>query len=139
MRVYVAGRTNNVAQVRAVQRIARDEGWEITHDWTQIVEEVSGSAKGADQPSARVPDERKREYAEGDIYGVRNADVVIVVCSPDLTGTLVEVGIAIERATPVWIFGKPDRETVFFVPPYVHRVPDSRELRKLLRFGREGS
>jgi nucleoside 2-deoxyribosyltransferase len=99
MRVYVAGRTNNVAQVRAVQRIARDEGWEITHDWTQIVEEVSGSAKGADQPSARVPDERKREYAEGDIYGVRNADVVIVVCSPDLTGTLVEVGIAIERAT----------------------------------------
>jgi nucleoside 2-deoxyribosyltransferase len=138
LNIYVAGRTNNVAGVRLVQTMVRENGHTVTHDWTQIVEELGGGVGDAHVQASR---DEKREYARADREGVSQADLVIAVCSPQLCGTLIEIGMALIKRKPVWLLGEPERETVFFELEEVVRLENERDLYTRLcdlRLGRTG-
>lgn len=131
MRVYVAGRTNNLDEVRAVQDVVRASAGVITHDWTQVVEEVGNYRdEGTEPPHPGF----LRICANQDRDGVLNADLVVVVCSRGLNGTLIEMGMALAWKKPVWVINEPERESVFFYMDDVERVR-FKELRpRLLDF-----
>jgi hypothetical protein len=69
MKIYVAGSSNEIPRVRAVQARLRAMGHEITFDWTGPVEEFGG---GSD-----LDIRRKRLYANRDLLAIREADTVI--------------------------------------------------------------
>jgi nucleoside 2-deoxyribosyltransferase len=107
--IYVAGRTSMIEEVRIVQSQCVAAGHTITHDWTTVVEEVGGAAD-----EKHVPAKKQQEYAGWDMEGVHDADLVIMVCGPNLCGTLIEFGMALAWGKPIWIVGTPERESVFF-------------------------
>lgn len=119
MRVYVAGRTNMILAVRRVQRIVQSAGHEITYDWTVNVEAEGGSAR-----EKFIPRERQIGYANSDRWGVLTSDLTIVVAGPQLTGTLIECGLALAFCGEIQVilYGKPEREAVFFELPEVKRI-----------------
>jgi nucleoside 2-deoxyribosyltransferase len=109
MKVYVAGRTNDLARVKRAQEWCRQQDWQITYDWTENVNAQSVRAESGGTDPATL-----RQYALNDRQGVRDADLVIVMTGPNLLGTAIEIGMAIERDTPVWLVGEPERDSVFF-------------------------
>jgi nucleoside 2-deoxyribosyltransferase len=117
VRIYVAGRTNDIKRVREMQDLCRKAGHEITEDWTQ---NVNAQAIRAEDDGVTLPSEFKR-YAMNDVRGVRSADMIVVMCGPALLGTAIEIGIAIEREIPVVLVGETDRDSVFFYLPNVVR------------------
>lgn len=120
LRVYVAGRTNDIHRIRQIQYICRQVGWTITYDWTENVE--AQLARPEKDP------ELLAEYAANDIQGVWNADLVIVMCSPALLGTAIEMGAAIILGRRVWLVGEPERDSVFFYLPNFERIKDELTL-----------
>ena len=129
MRIYVAGKTHDIPTVRAVQRMATAHGHTITHDWTQIVQEVGGPAH-----EHGVSDEKQREYAEGDTSGVWLSDLVIACGHPDLCGTLWECGMAVAFRRPLWLYRWEyvSRHSVFEKLAGVRLLNGPLELDKLL-------
>lgn len=125
--VYVAGRTNNIPQVRRIQQLAREAGHRITYDWCVNVEEVGGAEneKGVDPG-------RQAVFADADRVGVKQADLLIAVLGPQVCGTLIEIGIALGGATEVWLLGTLERESVFFQLPGVRRFSSEDDLRSAL-------
>lgn len=133
MQIYVAGRTDNIEQVRFVQKSCRVAGHGITHDWTEIVEEVGGAAR-----DDIVTPEKQRGFAEKDLEGVRTCDLLIMVASPKLTGTLIETGAALAWGKPVWVLGEPERHSVFFHLPGVTKILSMQELNRELLLQPQG-
>lgn len=132
MRIYVAGRTDNISEVRMVQKACTVAGHEITHDWTQIVDEVGGAAR-----DDVVSKERQRGFAEADLEGVGDCDIFIMVASPKLCGTLIEFGAAAVLDKLVWILGHPERHSVFFHLPHVVKLASMAQLNhELLKLSR---
>jgi hypothetical protein len=127
LKVYVAGRTNMLTEVREIQAVVRKQGGVITHDWTKIVDEVGGAARD-DGVSAT----RQGEFARGDLRGVREANLVIMVAGPGLCGALVEVGAALGQDKPVLIYGEPERHSVFFHHPAVGKVSTHEQIEEYI-------
>ena len=46
MHIYVASKSDNWRQVRAVQELLKADGHHITYDWTQDVEQQGPGLKG---------------------------------------------------------------------------------------------
>lgn len=120
--VYVAGKTDDYENVRSVQELCRRVGLHVTHDWTETVEANGAGLKG------KISDELRREFAYADAEGVREADLLIMLCSPGLCGTLIEFGIAAEREMPIVVVGTPERDSVFFELEDVSRCEDILDL-----------
>jgi hypothetical protein len=120
MRVYVAGRWTRKDEVRSVQRMLREAGHEITHDWTR-----------ADDPPAGWSQERVRGYlaqqAFEDYMGVLAAEAVVILDDPTGRGLYVELGIALgetEHPKRIVVVG-PTREVgacVFYFLPNIEYV-----------------
>lgn len=100
--VYVAGSSQELARVRAVQAALCAAGCAITHDWTQSVE-----AAGSGSPETVTPtDELEAWFA--DLRGVCAADIVVVLAprAPATTiGAWVELGVAWGYGVPVVLVG----------------------------------
>lgn len=109
MKVYVAGRTNMIDQVRVLQRLVTNHGHEITFDWTAVIEAIGG-----DSNEKNIAPTAQRANAIKDMVGVQDCDVLIMQCGPGMCGTLIEVGMALALGKKVWIIGSPERESVFF-------------------------
>lgn len=118
MDIYVAGKTDDWERVRRIQEAVCSEGHCITHDWTAKIEE-DGEDVGL------KADERSRaEWADDDKTGVRQAQLVIVcVDFEGLSGTLIELGMALAYEIPVIVVGEPERNSIFFSDPIITRVP----------------
>lgn len=93
MRIYVASKFENTAEVRDAMSRLRDMGHEITHDWTQE------SAEGV---AADALDEFLTECAVKDMYGVKTADVVLLINHKNGQGMWTELGMAIAWEIPVF-------------------------------------
>lgn len=125
MRIYVAGRTCMLDKVERVQQLVCAAGHELTYDWTANVRAEGGSAR-----EKHVPHERQVQYANADRKGVLEADCTIVVCGPELCGTLIECGLALSMCdmASVILYGIPEKESVFFELPEVRRITTEDEL-----------
>lgn len=116
MRLYVAGSTKAIPDVRAVIEICRYGGHEITFDWTGEEGEIRSdwSANG----------ERAAELATLERDAVNTADALVLVAPPEGVpglGCWTEVGMALGRGIPVLLVGTP-RESVFWYLPHVRRT-----------------
>jgi nucleoside 2-deoxyribosyltransferase len=127
VKVYVAGRTSMVKEVRVIQGIVISESDEISYDWTVNVEEVGGAAS-----DINTTPEQRRAFAEADKKGVKDAHVVVALMGPQVTGTLIEIGMCLGDEKPLIIIGNPPRESVFFDLPSVIRISDNSQLREAL-------
>lgn len=127
-KVYVAGKTDDYPRVQRVQAVCRRLGMTITFDWTKTVESwgTSGGLKG------QAPDKLRRECAYNDLQGVRDADLLIMLCYPGLCGTLIEFGVAAQREIPIIVVDTPERDSVFFELDNVIRCEDPLDLPRLL-------
>lgn len=116
MRIYVAGRTTDVENVRRVQQLCLDAGHEITHDWTRgegvTPERLAAAGKG--RVFAEIPDEQKRRFADQDLVGAGSAQLIIAVASPGWWGTMIEIGIGLVCGRAIWLVGPVERNSVFF-------------------------
>lgn len=110
MDVYVATKAENYRIARVFMRALEEAGHDITHDWTKQVAEIGPS-----------PDDKMvaRRCAEQDNLGVAQADVLILIAYPGLTGGLVEFGIALGHGIPVLLVGTLTRYTIFQELPQV--------------------
>jgi nucleoside 2-deoxyribosyltransferase len=122
VKIYVAGKTNDWERVRRVQNLCKRYGHEITFDWTKSVE-VAGLDDGLVDPADRLA------AAQNDLKGVHDCQLVIaLVDHANLSGTLIEIGIAIGTGKSVWTVGEPDRRSVFYDLPFVKQIPDLLDL-----------
>lgn len=95
MKIYVAGKTQDVEKVRTIMRIVKRLGHEITHDWTVKLDQVM-LQRGRRDLAPETMEQQEREMAIADREGVRDADVLLVVSSEHaLVGTLIEAGMAL--------------------------------------------
>lgn len=120
MDIYVAGKTNDWPRVRQVQEFCERLGHRITYDWTKTVERVGPDAC----TTGGVDEEFRRECAIEDQRGTREADLLIMLCSGGLCGTLIEAGMALGLGTPVLVIGEPERNSVFFALDEVTMTDD---------------
>jgi NAD(P)H-dependent FMN reductase len=88
VKIYVAGRWTRKAEVREAQRLLREAGHEITHDWTP-----------KEDPDPAWDERRVQQYlaeeAREDLRGVREADAVVVLHDDTGRGLFVEFGAAL--------------------------------------------
>lgn len=127
MKIYVAGKTHDWERVRRVQDACKRLGHEITFDWTRTVESVgpdTGHEFGALTP------EFKAQCGADDRQGVLDADLTIALIDHEhITGTLIEIGIALGTGREVWLVGQPVRDSVFYYLPEVqHKFLSEFEL-----------
>ncbi len=105
MGVYVAGKFEEVAAVRAAQAALQDAGFGITHDWTG--ESSAGKSPEEIGPFLEI-------CAENDYVGVTEADAVLLLNHDRAFGAMVEMGMAIARGIPVFVVGHKIRDNIFF-------------------------
>ncbi len=107
MRVYVAGKFQNVARIKEVILWMKRLGYEVTHDWT-----------GED--FEKQPPEQRDHYAKvcakSDFYGATNCDVLFLVnCTPPgsspTMGRWVEMGMALASGADVIIVNEGGEES----------------------------
>jgi len=91
MRVYVATGILNLATARHVMDRLKENGVGITYDWTR-----HGSVKAFEASEKRV-------VAMDEEQGVAHADALVALL-PGGKGTHVEIGIALGRCKPVYLF-----------------------------------
>ena len=110
MDIYVAGKTDDWERVRRIQETVTVElGHEITHDWTEKIEQ------DGEDVGLKADDGSRREWADDDQLGVKRADLVIVcVDFEGLCGTLIELGMALAYDKSVIVVGEPERNSIFF-------------------------
>lgn len=103
--VYVAGKFEETAAVRAVQQRVRDLGCSISHDWT------------GEDPAGRTGAELEAFLAgcaQADMDGVLDADLIIVLNHDRLFGGAVEMGMALAYGKIVMVIGPQVRDNIFF-------------------------
>lgn len=105
MKIYVAGKFEEAERVRMVHQRLRDNGFQITHDWTT---EDASIYKG------EALAEYKHWCATNDLKGVLDADAVLVLNHDKLFGGAAEMGIAIGRGIKVFVVEPEIQENIFF-------------------------
>lgn len=88
MKCFVSGRPSNFDEIVRVTNVLRENGHEITHDWTVLpmVKPYSENVITAG------------EYASAQIKGVAEAEVYIFLAHNDGTGLFAELGSALTIA-----------------------------------------
>jgi nucleoside 2-deoxyribosyltransferase len=126
MDIYVAGKTDDWERVRRVQESLVEVGHMITYDWTVNVEDDVDMGLEADERT-------RREWADDDQLGVKRADTVIfMVESEGLSGTLIELGMALAYEKNVIVVGIPERNSVFFSHALITEVPHEDDILSVL-------
>ena len=120
MKIYVASSITNKEKVQEVFNILRDEGHEVTTDWT-LTDDVP-----EDERLARR--DYIRSIAKRDFEGIYDCDAFILLSEPSEGRSMyVELGLAISmnvaRGKPlVFVIGPSNNESVFYFHPSVKRA-----------------
>lgn len=128
MKIYVAARFTEKDTVNRIYDKLRKAGHEITADWT-----LHKNVKPYDQNPKIV-----REYAIEDAEGVKAADVLLLLTSPESgSGVSTELGIAIasnEMAghPKIYVIGEYASTNAFFFHPAIERFDTLAEAIKHL-------
>ncbi len=132
MRIYVAGKWQEKAQVKQVQLALMAVGHTITHDWT--VHEMGAHESQLDTDvligTHWYDPEELANQARGDLRGVMQAEA-IVICAINphkYSGTLTEMGIALGCGRRVLIIGDNIDGNIFTWLPEVKVYPSVAEV-----------
>ena len=99
LKVYLAGSSRELDDVKRYMAALRDAGIEITADWVAAIE-AAGDANPAD-------DEVRRKASDADLDGVDDADIVwLMVPREGSAGAWVELGYAIAHAKTIVVSGE---------------------------------
>jgi hypothetical protein len=142
MKFYVAGKFQNYEVVRAFADRLRDAGHEITYDWTRtdefdeqghpIVSQYQGETD--DSGDEILSYEAQKKYAHLDADGVAEADALVLFATPNVTGALIETGMALGYGIPVIVID-PARWTIFYALDLVTVVKDEEEALEVIDKG----
>lgn len=133
--LYVAGSSTEMARVREFQRLAVAAGWKITHDWTAVVE-----GQGDGNPVDATP-EQCEAWADADLRGVREADIVVFLLPRDGSksrGTYFEFGFATGIGKETITVATPACVSIFNAKAVRGCAEDADALALLARYAREG-
>lgn len=92
--IYIAGKWSQKEEIRKIMSEITSLGYKITHDWTYN-ETLTNSSK------------EMEKYAELDINGVKNADIVLAIMTDveyAYRGTFTELGCAIGLNKDIFIY-----------------------------------
>lgn len=123
MKIYVAARFTEKETVNKIYDQLRRAGHEITADWT-----LHKNVKPYDQNIEIV-----REYAIEDAEGVKAADVLLLLTSPESgSGVSTELGIAIASKEltgypKIYVIGEYAATNAFFFHPAVEKFDTLEE------------
>lgn len=92
-KVYVAASSKKWATARLMMNTFRMHGYEITYDWTVDVEKY-----GPGSPD-ETPQEVMKNAAQNDLIGVVDAEVFVLLWTPEVYGAMVELGAALASNT----------------------------------------
>lgn len=126
LKIYLAGASKDLAELKPLLRELREMGHEISHDWTVDIE-AAGSASPDDRGACALS-------AMRDLRAVRDADVVWLrapKATSTSTGAWVEVGAAIASGVPVVSSG--DVSRCIFSELFARRFDNDDEALALFR------
>ena len=110
MKIYVAGKFQEKAQVRAVQAALIADGHTITHDWTahDVGHAEPGGPDWVEIYHQWYDPKELALQAAGDLLGVEFADAFVLCAqnSHKYSGALTEMGMALANVIPVYIIGR---------------------------------
>lgn len=119
MKFYIAGRTSQAKNIKQMMEIILEKGHQISFDWTSTAD-------------------IKRPYSEhvtevetmsiGEIEGIKQADIFIIIGDESGTGMYVEMGVAIASGTKIYAIGAYNDVTVFHFHPNVIRKDSFAEV-----------
>ena len=118
MKIFVSGKIGQDSDVRAVMAALRNQGHEITFDWTAI-------------EHLRPYEENSRASSKAatlEVDGVRRADLLVLLTDDRGVGMFVELGAALALDKPVYVVSRPPARTMFFFHPLVTVVSSIDEL-----------
>ena len=114
LKVYVASRLENFAEVRVMYAVLRDVGLSVSYDWTR-----DGDVRGRGVLA-------RREVSEKEIRAVRESDALVLL-TPGGRGAHVELGAALALGIAIVVVGPVSglEDPVFYSHPRVARVADA--------------
>jgi hypothetical protein len=133
-KAYVAGKFMDFEKIRVVMTELKNEGIEITHDWTQ--NEAATENRHYDICSGEDT-KRMGMFGRYDVEGVKSADVLVVImdqCEYPYRGTWTEVGVALGSDIPIILYcpqpgyQNKNKNNVFFWDAQITHVKTKREL-----------
>lgn len=89
MKCYIAARTAQEELVREMYKKIRQQGHEISYDWTHTTAIMRPYAKHEDSV---------RAFAEEEIRGILDADIFIILSDPQGTGCILKWGQQLRNA-----------------------------------------
>jgi hypothetical protein len=111
MRVFVGGSSQDTGRVLAAIRMVREDGHEITHDWTPAVKKIGRSGPGVLEEYR----EEKKAIADSDLY--------VLVEHPLCVTALVEVGFALGKGIHVMsVYHEEFKRPIWYEDGLVKRV-----------------
>lgn len=129
MKVYVAGASSEMNErARPMMQALTLLGYEITHDWTKIIDEF---ILKFNHEQLSLKDPKVHEYftksAKGDLKGVRDANVLILLApQASSTGAWTELGYALAlqeekgfQNYTIFVSGNIDKSIFCFLPQVV--------------------
>jgi hypothetical protein len=130
MNIYVAGKFQEYERVRTFIDSTLALGHTISFDWTRTSEfDDYGHPITTD---SNLPIEVQQVHAVNDVNGVKNAEMIIVLGHENLTGAMIELGIAIQENKPAWIVDQ-KRWTIFYSLPNIKHCSHESEALRMLR------
>ena len=127
-KVYVASSLANWKRVRSICDKLRDQGVEITYDWTQWGEAIFKNSDKIDK-SGIVPEEKIGGVAQEEASGVNIAHAMLVIM-PGERGSHFEMALAWSMNTPIVILTDgetAERPTSFHSLPRIEQIDDEQE------------
>ena len=118
MKFFVSGKVGDEENVRNAIQELRNNGHQITFDWTQI-----SHLRPYDQNVSH-----SREAAIKETEGVKSADVLVLLACKNGVGMYVELGMAIGLNIPIRIVTKEESRSMFFHHPLVKKVKGLAEI-----------
>jgi hypothetical protein len=109
-KAYVAGRFGDWREVRRVQAVLRERGYDITYDWTVHAEAGENERNGSMTVTAMA------SAAATDLHAAIGADLLVLVCVGDMAdalGCYIEFGAAAAGGARIHVIA-PARPSVFW-------------------------
>jgi nucleoside 2-deoxyribosyltransferase len=130
MKIYVAGKWEDRANVRKLMDKLESQGHVITHDWTTTEEALSTYSDELNKNSDVLT-----RYAVLDTEGVRDSDILVALIDKDYhyAGTYGEIGMAVIAGKEVCAIGENNSHFIFFHHPLVKKFGNEEELLKYTR------
>ncbi len=128
MKFYIASKLSNYKQVQTLSKSLKDFGWKHTFDWTTL------------EFTKEANIETLKDISKKEFDGVKNADVIIIL-TPEGTGTHIELGIAAALNKKIYICHEDDKyfkcddntSAFYWLPCITHFVGGIDELAKKLQ------